>query len=143
MNTKKMIKEVTVDNEVIMTKNWVDIWKELTNQTNPKTYVYIILEEIECEDFVYEKYTHIKYITMNKDEAYDYFNKCYGQTMSDEKFILRKYENASNNYVLEIEKLKDTSQWDKFNEESIKKSEKEERKERKVEETKLDFNCNF
>lgn len=36
--------------------------------------IYIILEEEECEDSFYKPYENIIYVTINKDEAYNYFN---------------------------------------------------------------------
>lgn len=105
--------------------------------------IYIILEEISCEDTYYDKYESIMYTTTNKELAYEYFNKCCGETDYDkERFILREYENASENYCKEIFKIKDTS---KYEEECIKKAKEEKlkAKELKAQYKELEFNLDF
>ena len=67
--------------------------------------IYIILEEEECEDFVYKPYENIIYVTNNKEDAYNYFNNCNGEGYN-ERYILREYKNTSKKYDLEIFKYK-------------------------------------
>lgn len=76
--------------------------------------IYIIFEEEECEDYVYKSYENIKYVTTNKDDAYNYFNNnCNKEqdTCAIERYILREYKNMSETFQLEIFKDKDNKKY--------------------------------
>ena len=72
--------------------------------------IYVILKEKECKDYFYKPYEHILYVTIDKDQAYNYFNNnCNGQKeYYNERYILREYKNMSEKYNLEIFKKDDT-----------------------------------